>query len=343
VAASLVLCSVGLLVACSADPDPVPVAAPATASPAAPASPVAEAPTPAPPPPTTSPLSGREGGVGTPVIVVKLDNTPNAQPHRGLTAADVVYVEPVEWGLNRLAAVFSTTMPEVVGPVRSARISDIEIFAPYGDVALVISGAQQRLLTRLARANLTVVSEDAGSPGFYRDQARVIPYNLMAQPGEILASAAATAVSADMGLVFDRTPRPGGKRADTVTVRWPETSMQFRWNADEGRYDVWSAGRPARAAEEPGVQRASTVIIQYVEEVDSGFGDRFGGRTPESLTVGSGKALLLRDGRAHRIRWQRPTAADPTAFVDAAGAPVALDPGQVWIVLHDRTRPATIE
>ena len=43
---------------------------------------------------TTSPYSGRPGGVGTPVVVVKLDNTPSAQPHVGLTKADVVYVEP---------------------------------------------------------------------------------------------------------------------------------------------------------------------------------------------------------------------------------------------------------
>ena len=31
---------------------------------------------------------------GTPVMVVKYDNTPAAQPHRGLTSADIVYVEP---------------------------------------------------------------------------------------------------------------------------------------------------------------------------------------------------------------------------------------------------------
>ena len=83
---------------------------------------------------TTSPLSGRKGGVGTPIVVVKYDNTPAAQPHRGLTSADLVYVEPVEWGLTRIAAVFSTRVPAVVGPVRSARISDIDLMAQFGRV-----------------------------------------------------------------------------------------------------------------------------------------------------------------------------------------------------------------
>ena len=39
-------------------------------------------------------------------------------------------------------------------------------------------------------------------------------------------------------------------------------------------------GRQALDTDKPGVQRASSVIVQYVKEVDSGYGDKFGGRTP---------------------------------------------------------------
>jgi hypothetical protein len=287
-------------------------------------------------------LSGREGGVGTPVLVVKLDNTPSAQPHRGLTKADIVYVEPVEWGLNRLAAVFSTTIPEAVGPVRSARVSDLEVFAPYGDIAFVYSGAQKRLQPKLTAAAWTPVSEDLDSAGLVRDWSRPMPYNLMAQPRVILDSSGATAVSQDMGLVFAETPPPGGKPAEVVTARWEGATMQFRWNAQKGRYDVWMDGRQARDTEKPGVQRASTVVVQYMKETDSGYGDKFGGRTPLSHSVGSGKGLLLRDGRSYRIRWERDTASEPTAFLDADGQPIAFDPGQVWIVLMDRTRKVTV-
>ena len=43
-----------------------------------------------------SPLSGRPGGEGKPVVMVKLDNTALARPHTGLREADLVYVEEVE-------------------------------------------------------------------------------------------------------------------------------------------------------------------------------------------------------------------------------------------------------
>jgi hypothetical protein len=283
--------------------------------------------------------------VGTPVMVVKLDNTPSAQPHRGLTKADIVYVEPVEWGLTRLAAVFSTQMPGTVGPVRSARVSDIELFAPFGDIAFVYSGAQQRLQPKLAAADWTQVSQDVNSPGFSRERGtgRYAPYNLMADPQEILATSGATAVSQDIGFVFDEQPPDAGKQATRVTAQWPSMSVQFRWNATKDLYDVWMNGQPARDTDKPGVQRASSVIVQYVKEVDSGFGDKFGGRTPLTVLTGSGKGVLLRDGVAQKITWEKAYSEDPTAYFDLDGNPVVLDPGQVWILLKDRTSKVRIQ
>jgi hypothetical protein len=278
--------------------------------------------------------------------VVKYDNTPAAQPHRGLPSADVVYVEEVEWGLTRLAALFSTAMPEVVGPVRSARVSDLDLFAQFGRVAFVYSGAQSRLQPKIMASNWIPVSQDLGSGGFFRERGtgRVAPTNLMAEPAVILDDVAGqVALSSDMGWVFDETRPPGGKKAESVTARWPSSRIQLRWNAKKDAWDVWMDGRQARDTEQPGVQRASTVVIQYVKQTDSGYGDKFGGVTPMAHSVGSGKGLLLRDGRTYPITWERPAEEAPTAYLDAAGQPIAMDPGQVWVLLVDRDRKVDIE
>ncbi|MGB7979277.1 MAG: DUF3048 domain-containing protein [Candidatus Nanopelagicales bacterium] len=335
-----VLVLVSLLGACSlgrTDPAP-PVGSASTPAPSV-------SPTPEPPAePERSPYTGRKGGLGTPVMVVKMDNTPSAQPHRGLTRADIVYVEPVEFGLTRIAALFSARMPTTVGPVRSARISDVELFAQYGDIAFVYSGAQTKLRPILGRADWTQVTPDLDSPGFFRESGgRVAPYNLMAQPERILATAGATAVSADMGLLFDPEPLAGGRTARNVTARWPSSTVQFVWDASRGSYDVSLNGRTARDTDPPQVQRAHSVIVQYVKQKDSGFGDKFGGRTPLTITTGKGRGLLLRDGRAHRITWQRADEQVPTSYVDSDGEPVVLDRGQLWILLMDRTREVSLD
>ena len=87
-------------------------------------------------------------------MVVKIDDTTAARPQAGLEDADLVYIEQVESGLTRLAAVFSSKIPAIIGPVRSARISDIEILEQFGRVAFAYSGAQKKLLPVIAAANL---------------------------------------------------------------------------------------------------------------------------------------------------------------------------------------------
>ena len=334
--------AVALVAACSGSPKAV--APTGASSPSVAATTAAPSPSPT---ATTSPLSGRKGGVGTPIVVVKYDNTRAAQPHRGLTSADVVYVEPVEWGLTRIAAVFSTDIPAVAGPVRSARISDIDLLAQFGRVAFVFSGAQTRLLPKIFTADWLPVDDDAGAAGFHREDGtgRYMPTNLMADPQAILATVGASvAVTRDMGWVFDEQRPAGGTAASVVTARWPASSVQLRWNAQKAKYDVWMNGSPARDTDKPGVQRASTVIVQYVREHDSGYGDKFGGRTPMAETVGQGKGVLLRDGRAYKITWERPTATSPTAYNDAAtGEPIAMAPGQVWVLLQAKDRKVTVE
>src|SRR5690606_13459808 len=84
----------------------------------------AAAPAPAPP--------GAPSRVAAPALGVKVDNVAAARPPTGLAPAEVVYVEPVEGGFTRLLALYGEQKPPVVGPVRSARESDLQLLAQYG-------------------------------------------------------------------------------------------------------------------------------------------------------------------------------------------------------------------
>ena len=92
----------------------------------------------------TSPFTGEPVTSLGPVLAVKIDNIVNARPQTGLGRADIVYVLPVEGGLSRFCAVFSSHFPPVVGPVRSARDDDLQLLRQFG--------AGVRLLRRAAPA-----------------------------------------------------------------------------------------------------------------------------------------------------------------------------------------------
>jgi hypothetical protein len=61
-------------------------------------------------------------GSNNQILVVKVDDTKEARPQIGLEDADVVYVEQVEAGLTRVAAIFSSLLPELMMMVPSLLI-----------------------------------------------------------------------------------------------------------------------------------------------------------------------------------------------------------------------------
>jgi len=74
-----------------------------------------------------SPFTGEPVPSLETVVAVKIDNIKQARPPTGLKSADIIYALPVEGGLSRLMAVFSSRFPPVIGPVRSAREDDLEL------------------------------------------------------------------------------------------------------------------------------------------------------------------------------------------------------------------------
>lgn len=273
---------------------------------------------------------GKTSGGGR-VLAVKIDNVRPARPQTGLEAADVVYAEQVEAGLSRLMAVYAERLPPVIGPVRSARETDLELLRQFDDPALAFSGAQSKLLPLISAAPLRQLSPGkAPGDAYFRGGGKAAPHNLFVRP---------KALDADPGkgglqsTGFSFGPRPkGGTPERERTVRFPAARFTFTWAADQQRWLVSMDGERARTAAGRTLG-ASTVVVQYVKVRESRFHDRSGNNTPFTETVGSGKARVLRDGRAYEARWERSSPQDGTEFTTAdGGEQLPFAKGQVWVV-----------
>lgn len=280
----------------------------------------------------TSPFTGEKVTRLGPVLAVKIDNIVQARPQTGLTAADIVYVLPVEGGLSRFLAVFSSHLPQVVGPVRSAREDDLELLRQFGRPAFAYSGAAPHLLPFVHRAR--VVDLYAGvAGGYYRSPDRVAPQNLYAHPAQLLAEAHGASTAHDIGFRFGPTPS-GGSPATSRSAKYSAASFTFTWSAAASRWLVRMDGSPARSTDD-GQLSAATVVIQYTTVRTSRFLE-YGQRPPYADSTGSGTGVVLRDGRAWDIRWSRPTADGDTSFTTPAGLPMTFARGPVWVVLAPR-------
>jgi Protein of unknown function (DUF3048) N-terminal domain/Protein of unknown function (DUF3048) C-terminal domain len=279
-----------------------------------------------------SPFTGEPVQALGPVLAVKIDNIKDARPSTGLRSADIVYVLPVEGGLSRLMAVFSSSVPPVIGPVRSAREDDLELLRQFGRPAFAYSGATPHLLPFVHRAPIVDLYAGLGSvaSGYFRDPKRVAPHNLYARSAQLLADARGASDARDIGFRFGPLPA-GGREVPSYSVSYPAASFTFRWSAPAGRWLVWMDGAPALATE-GGQLGGATVIIQYTQITTSRFLEA-GSRPPYAVSTGSGRAVVLRNKQEFTVRWSRPSADGGTTFTLPDGKRMLFAPGQVWVVL----------
>lgn len=293
-------------------------------------------------PPPVAPLTGlppSDPGVhARPAVVVKIDNVePKARPQAGLNQADVVYEERVEGSVTRLLAIFHSEDAAPVGPVRSARTSDIGIFSPLGRPYFAWSGANATFAQRIRSAPVVDVGYDAASSQYRRDRGRPAPSNLMLESTVDLRSIGAEGQSPPPALFTYRAPdqQPAGLEPVTaVRISYGNQAgsapVEYRWNG-EG----WArsqAGTPHVDA--AGVQVApQNVVIQFVAYEATDVADQFGTPIPEAQLVGEGEAWILTAGGLVAGRWHKPSLDAVTTYTDAAGQPIALTPGRTWVAL----------
>lgn len=111
-----------------------------------------------------------------PALAVKVDNLDNASqsavPQAGLAEADMVYEVIVEGNITRFVAVFHSHAAGRVGPVRSARTTDLSLLQPFGKILFAWSGGNDGVRAAVqATYHLLDVGHDNLPASYHRDPA----------------------------------------------------------------------------------------------------------------------------------------------------------------------------
>ena len=294
-----------------------------------------------------SPLTGLElpgGRPNRPIMVAKIDNTASANPQYGLNKADLVVEELVEGGLTRLAAFFYTNTPSKIGPVRSARATDIGIATPV-NAQLIASGGAPKTNKRVKSAGIKFHSEDAGAKGFSSDPNRGRPYNRLMNlktllkgmtavdiPGAYFTWSAKAAKkseepSADASTDASATPAPQPKTATSASVGFSRSSVT-KWGFKDGK---WSRTNGVAAS---GTDfKADTMVVLFSKVGDAGYLDPAGNNVPETEFEGGGRAVVFHGDSVIEGTWVKQNLDSTITMLDEAGEPLTLEPGNVWIEL----------
>jgi len=291
-------------------------------------------------------------------LAMKVDNYSSgpapaeARPQSGLDFADVIFEEQVEGAITRYAAVFQChNAPGLVGPIRSARWTDIQMLTELGHPILVHVGG---ILPVLSLINSSVlVNLDLGLNGSLETNppGRYAPYDTYTSTQAVWAlEKQHTTPPAPIFSYSSKVPE--GRAVLQVHLDWSGTSdIYWRWNAATGTwlrfYNVGSASAPLVKPDvlSDGVQNQVQNVI--VQDVNITYGpwveNSGGGLEAESHILGnSGKAFVFRNGVMVSGTWVASATGAPTRFLDGAGKAIALDPGRTWVEIYPVGAPQVV-
>ena len=292
--------------------------------------------------PSPAPLTGLpqpdQDKLRRPALTVKIENAPEARPQAGLDAADVVYEEMVEGGLTRFLAVFQSRDADPVGPIRSVRPVDPDLVTPIGGL-FAYSGGIPAFVNALHRAPVTDVGFDAFSKAYVKRKGKAAPHNFYSSTGSLYAGRK----KGDKGdspaqplfsyLASGQVPSASALKVTHVEVAFPGNNRVV-WDFD-ATASLWRRseyGTP-HTVESGGQVSVPNLILETVVYRNTGQRDPAGNPVPEANVIGGGDSIVLVAGNELKGRWSKPSVAAVPGYVDAAGSPVLLTPGQTWVML----------
>jgi Protein of unknown function (DUF3048) N-terminal domain/Protein of unknown function (DUF3048) C-terminal domain len=287
-------------------------------------------PPPPPPPPAVNALTGLAPS-DRPVVAVKIDNTFSGRQW-GLAAADIVYVQMVEGSLSRLVAIYHTSLPNEVGPVRSVRTTDPDLLVAFGRPALMFSGGAGGPMDNFASSGLVDASSGVFGAGYFRSSAAAAPYNVHGNVELVAARVAGISTPKSPGFTFgaDAPAMAGGRAVTRVQAQFANA---ISWTFVNGVWRYVRLGTTQTDAAGGATIEFQNLLVQRTVAVRDGNVDSAGSPSYKSFTTGSGSFTLYRDGKAIDGTWSRPDVSSPTSYVDGSGAPVLFKPGKTWVVL----------
>lgn len=337
---------------------PTPIGAKSTITSTLAASPPASSPTPtAPPlPPTATPLptntplptithaEGVNPLTGLPVadlavlkrrpLMVRIGNDVGARPQRGLNEADMVYEEIVEWWTTRFTAIYLSQTPELVGPVRSVRLINLQLVPQYGG-ALAHSGGSDPVRWEVSQSAMTDLDQ------FFNPD----PYEHLPNEGwqtrAVFKPQVARAYMVKQGLekavplqgfLFSDTVE-SGEPGENIYIYYPRSTCFTEWHYDaaSGKYGRWIIGSPLTDSIDGKQITASNVIVYFADHQDTDIVEDSNGATSVRIIVnGKGPAWFFRDGKLNKGFWETDGTRTPY-FTLEDGTPYSLKPGNTWV------------
>lgn len=267
---------------------------------------------------------------------VMIENEATSRPAAGLSRANLVYEALAESSITRFVAFFDPSVSsERIGPVRSARPYYISIAGEWGALYAHSGGSPAAidLLESTDRVHDLNEFFAVNTQYFWRRPDRFSPHNLYTSSDRLNKAAStqsvATTTSARAWLFKDdvsEDQRPAETQPLTVDYSLSALyQVSWRYRRAENDYERWQNDAP-HTDEDDSQIRAKNVVVQFVP---TAVLDAVGRRSMD--LIGTGKALIIQDGKVVVGSWRRDKVEDRTIYYDNESKEVSFNRGVTWV------------
>lgn len=264
-------------------------------------------------------------------VGVMVNNHKKARPQTGLSEADIVFEMLAEGNITRLLAIFQSSMPEKVGPVRSAREYYFTLADGY-DALYIYHGAANfvdQMIRDRGIEHLNGAIYDNDKKLFVRESFRVAPHN------SYVLFDAINGVAEGKGYEMEKEHEPlqfieegeeiTGEVANYVKIQYYAGTplVEYEYDPQIEKYIRFNDG-------EQTVELDSNEPIEidniFIVETDHRVIDDAGRRAID--VESGGPAYLIQRGKVQYVEWKN---------IDGRIVPVKEDevvpfvPGKTWI------------
>lgn len=278
---------------------------------------------------------GTNDDINQRTFAVMINNHSAARPQSGLHKADIVYEILAEGSITRYLALFQSELPDVVGPVRSARDYFIHLSDGYGAIYVAYGGSPEAF--QLLR-NLKITDYIGGilrrgyadDQFFSRANFRKAPHNVYTTKEMLMKGAEARDYSITQNikplsfLSEDKMDTLTGNEAKEVTVRYSNSyNTGFKYDQKSKKYQRYVNGEESIDLEtETPIEVDNILIIEAPHIVADNQGRR------DINLNGDGQGYLIQLGIVQEVHWRNDDGRI-TPYINEEEA--GLVPGKTWV------------
>lgn len=270
------------------------------------------------------------------VVAVSIDNHPKARKQAGLSEAEIVYEVEVEFPYTRYIAVFQTSEPKLIGPVRSARPYMIYLSSEYDSLFTHVGGSPDAFakLSSLKIADIDGLYTSA--LWRYNDTNKYMPHNVyttLKSLRKFAKNKQYRSSSNFIGYTFKSKDTELDSLGDANNVKITYNrfnNTNYIYDSENKNYIRFKDGIKDLDENNDVQITAKNIIIYKVDrKVLDNKGRLYFG------VVGKGKGYYITNGKYIEISWKKESEKAKTKFY-FGDRELELNPGNTWIHIANK-------